>query len=134
MRWVVRIPTATAKPHRMTSVSSAEPPASRQRIGMRSSTEDVARAADGVKEPRFTTGFQLPPEVGHEDLDRVRRRERVVSPDLLEEALARDDDALVADEVLEQLELALGQLDVALAAPHLVGVGVQRQVADDVRA
>jgi len=40
----VSAPTAPAKPHRMTSVSSAEPPARRQRIGMRLSAEDVACA------------------------------------------------------------------------------------------
>src|SRR5262245_8399369 len=86
-----------------------------------------------MEEPRLTTGLQLSSKVRHEDLDGVRRRERVVAPDLLEEALARDHDALVAHEVLEELELALRELDLALGAAHLVGVGVQRQVADDER-
>src|SRR5688572_18468567 len=88
MRWAVSAPTAIAKPQRMTRVSSAEPPARRQRIGMRSSAEDVARATDGVKEPRLSTGFQLSPQIGHEHLDGVRRGERVVAPDLLQQALA----------------------------------------------
>src|SRR3712207_2277432 len=73
---VVSTPTIAAKPSRITSVSSAEPPASRQRIGSRLYAEDVARAADRVKEPGLATGFQLPPEVGHEHLDGVRDRER----------------------------------------------------------
>src|ERR671917_1847355 len=130
MRRTVRTPTIVAKPHRITSVSSADPPASRQRIGSRLYAEDVACAADRMKEPRLATGFELPPQVGHEHLDRVRDRERVVAPDLVEQLLTRDHQALVAHQVLEQLELALRELDLALAAPHLVGVGVEREVAD----
>src|SRR3954449_510519 len=129
MRRVVRTPTIVAKPQRMTSVRTAEPPASRQRIGTRLYAEDVARAADRVKEARLATGLELSSEVGHEHLDGVRDGERVVSPDLVEEALARDDQALVAHEVLEQLELALGELDPPLPALDLVGVGVEHQVA-----
>src|SRR3954470_259315 len=112
----------TAKPSRITSVSAAEPPASRQRIGWRLYAEYVPRAADRVKEARLATGFELSSQVGHEHLDGVRDRERVVAPDLVEQALTRDDQALVAHEVLEQLELALGQVDLALAAGDLVRV------------
>src|SRR4051812_13467108 len=130
MRRVVSTPTIAAKPQRITSVRAAEPPASRQRIGRRLYAEDVPRAADRMEEPRLATGFQLPSQVGHEDLDRVGDRERVVAPDLVEQALARDDQALVAHQVLEQLELALGEIDLALAAEHLVRIGVQGEVAD----
>src|SRR3954470_15268896 len=129
MARVVSVPTITAKPHRITSVSAAEPPASRQRIGWRLYAEYVARAADRMEESRFPTGFELPSQVRDEDLDRVRDREGVVSPDLVEQLLAGDDEPLVAHQVLEQLELALGELDRAVVARHLVGVGVQRQVA-----
>src|SRR3954463_3874185 len=132
-REAVTCPITTAKPARMTNVRAAETIASRHRIGIRSSTEDVPRAADRVQQPRLAPGLELAPQVRHEHLDRVRRRERVVAPDLLEEALARDDDALVAHEVLEQLELALGELDLAAAALDLVRVRVQRQVGDDER-
>src|SRR3712207_981893 len=86
MRCEVSAPTAIAKPQRMTSVRSAEPPASRQRIGIRLCAEDVARAADRMKESSFTARFQLASQVGYEDLDRVGRRERIVTPDLLQEA------------------------------------------------
>src|SRR5689334_14245511 len=127
-RRVVSTPTTTAKPHRITSVSAAEPPASRQRIGTRLYAEYVARAADRMEEARLSTGFELPSQVGDEDLDRVGDRERVVAPDLVEQLLARDHEPLVAHQVLEQLELALGELDPALAAEHLVGVRVERQV------
>src|SRR5215218_2181923 len=125
---VVSTPTIAANPSRMTSVNSADPPASRQRIGSRLYAEDVARAADRMKEPRLATGFQFPAEVGHEHLDRVRDGEGVVAPDLVEQLLARDHQPLVAHQVLEQLELALGELDAPLAAVHLVRVGVQREV------
>src|SRR5918999_1403069 len=127
---VVRTPTITANPHRITSVSAAEPPARRQRIGRRLYAEDVARAADRMEEARLATGFQLPSQVRDEDLDRVRDRDRVVAPHLVEQLLARDHQPLVAHQVLEQLELALGQLDPALSARDLVGVGVEHQVAD----
>src|SRR5215210_2751796 len=110
MRRVVRTPTIVAKPHRITSVRTAEPPASRQRIGRRLYAEDVARAADRMKEPGLTTGFKLPAQVGHEHLDGVRDGERVVAPHLVEQLLARDDEPLVAHQVLEQLELALREL------------------------
>src|SRR3712207_2098780 len=109
-----------AKPHRMTSVSAAEPPASRQRIGRRLYAEDVACAADRMKEPGLATGFQLPAEIRDEHLDGVRDEEGVVPPHLVEQLLARDDQPLVAHQVLEQLELALRELDLAVAAPHLV--------------
>src|SRR5215217_6491271 len=128
--WVVSTPTIAAKPHRITSVSAAEPPARRQRIGSRLYAEDVARAADRMEESRLATGFELPSQVGDEDLDRVRDRERVIAPDLVEQLLAGDHEALVAHEVLEQLELALGEVDRAVAARDLVGVGVEHQVAD----
>src|SRR3954463_570809 len=129
MARVVSVPTITAKPHRITRVSAAEPPASRQRIGWRLYAEYVARAADRMEESRFPTGFELPSQIRDEDLDRVRDRERVVAPHLVEQLLAGDDEPLVAHQVLEQLELALRQLDRAVAARHLVCVGVQREVA-----
>src|SRR6188472_615213 len=129
-REAVTLPITIAKPVRMRKVRPAEMRARRQRMGRRSSTEDVAGAADRVEQPRLAAGLELAAQVGDEDLDRVRRGERIVAPDLLEQALARNDDALVAHEVLEQLELALRELDVAVAAAHLVGVRVQREVRD----
>src|SRR4051795_10315765 len=129
MARVVSTPTIAAKPHRITSVSAAEPPASRQRIGRCLYAEYVARAADRMEESRLATGFELPSQVGDEHLDGVRDRERVIAPDLVEQLLARDDQPLVAHQVLEQLELALGEVDLAVAARDLVGVGVEREVA-----
>src|SRR3954447_20387450 len=120
MRRVVRTPTMVAKPQRITSVRAAEPPASRQRIGRSLYAEDVARAADRMEESRLATGFELPSQVGDEDLDRVGDREGVVAPDLVEQLLARDHQPLVAHQVLEQLELALREVDRPLPAGDLV--------------
>src|SRR5215213_10581431 len=122
MRWMVSAPTTSAKPHRITSVRTAEPPARRQRTGTRLYAEYVACAADRVEEPRLTTRFELPSQVGDEHLDCVGLGEGVVSPDLVEQPLARDHEPLVAHEVLEQLELPLREVDRALAARDLVRV------------
>src|SRR3954470_5423028 len=113
----------------MTSVSAAEPPARRQRIGWRLYAEYVARAADRVEETGLATGFKLPSEVRDKDFDRVGDRERVIAPHLVEQLLARDHEALVAHQVLEQLELPLRELDRAVPARDLVRVGVEREVA-----
>src|ERR1700761_1505858 len=94
--------------------------------------EDVTRAAYRVKEPRLSAGFKLPPEIRYEHLDRVGHGEWVIPPHLVEQALARDDDALVAHQVLEQLKLPLREVDRSIAdavgsvaARDLVGVGVE---------
>src|SRR4051794_27288660 len=87
MRLDVAWKTTIAKPHRITKVRPAEIRASRERIDRRSSTEHVPRSADGVQQPRLASALEFAAQVGHEDLDRVRRGERVVAPDLLEQAL-----------------------------------------------
>src|ERR1700745_825688 len=103
----------------MTSVKAAEPPASRQRIGCRLYAEYVARAADRMEESRLPTGFQLSPKIGNEDFNGVGDRERVIAPHLVEQLLARDHQALVAHQVLEQLEVALREVDLAAPARDL---------------
>jgi hypothetical protein len=118
----------------MTNVKAAEPPPRRQRTGTRLYAKNVARAADRMEEPRLAIRFQLTSQVGHEHLDRVRHRKGVVAPDLIEQPLARDHDPLVPHQVLEQLELALRQLQPPLAASDLMRVGVEAQVADRDRA
>ena len=60
---VVRTPTSTANAARITNVSAADPPASRQRIGNDLYAENVARAADRMEEPRLATCFKLPSKV-----------------------------------------------------------------------
>ena len=66
--------------------AAGQPPADRDRLY----AENVARAADRMEEPGLAIRFQLPSQVGDEHLDRVRHRERVIAPDLVEQALAGD--------------------------------------------
>src|SRR5271167_4403610 len=111
MRCTVNDPIAIANAHRITNVSSAETPARRTRIGSRSKlaetralarrrarvrlrTKDVAGPPDRVQQAWLTLGLELAAQIGDEHLDRVRGGEGVIAPDLIEQALARDDDAL----------------------------------------
>src|ERR1700694_5301340 len=127
MRCTVREPIATANAHRITNVSRAETPARRTRMGSRSKrpeaaagarrsarrglrAKDVARSPDRVQQARLALGLELAPQVRDEHLDRVRGGERVIAPHLVEQPLARDHDPLVSHQVLEQLELSLGEL------------------------
>src|SRR4051812_16642743 len=134
IRRVVRTPTTVANPNRITSVSAAEPPARRQRIGRRLYAGDVARAADRMEDSRVPPGLGLPYQVGDEHLAGVGHRERVVAPGPHPDLLGRDDQPLVAHQVLEQLELALREVDRPVTAGGLVGVGVEHQVADPQRS
>src|SRR5258705_2898395 len=106
MRCTVKDPIATANAHRMTNVKSAETPASRTRIGSRSKlaearekargtarasrrqplgAKDVAGSPDRVQQARLAVRLELAPEVRDEHLDRVGRREGVISPHLVEQ-------------------------------------------------
>ena len=82
-----------------------------------------------MQHARLAAGLQLAAQVGHEHVDGVGLGVGVVVPDLLEQLVARDHQPLVAHQVLQQLELARGQLDRPLAPEHLARVGVQAQVA-----
>src|SRR5665213_2829831 len=130
---------ANANTTRIRNATAATLVASRSRIGhlengwliRRLSAENIARSANRVQQAPLAAGLELATQVRDEDLDRVGRGEGVIAPDLVEQPLARDHDPFVAHQVLEQLELALRQLDVALAAMHLVGIGVEAEVAGD---
>src|SRR5215211_3867354 len=143
-RSVARRPTTTAKTMRIASVRPADTAASRQRMGQRRGARITAStpgaplvcsggfilrarrphhvpgAALRVKHARLAARFELASQVRDEDVDGVRERHRVVAPDLLQQPLAGDHEALVAHQVLEQLELAVGELDLPIAALHLV--------------
>src|ERR1700736_370578 len=88
----VSTPTSAANAARITNVSAADPPASRQRMGSDLYAENVARAADRMEEPRFTTGFKLPSQVGYKHLDGVGHREWVVAPYFVKQPLSRNHD------------------------------------------
>ena len=74
--------------------------------------EAVAEAAnreDEFRAPRV--GFQLLAVPRHVDVHGSGGRQRLVSPDLLQELVAGDDAAAVIDEVTQQVELAGGEVD-----------------------
>ena len=83
-----------------------------------------------MEESGFSAFLGLAAEVGDEDVDRVRLIERVISPDLFEQALARDDEAAIPHQVLEQLEFPLGEFDLAVATHGFLRVRVEPQVTD----
>src|SRR5712691_750399 len=72
---------------------------------------------------------ELLPQPPDADVDDVRPRIEVVAPDLGEEPLAADDLALVTDEVVEEAELAVGELRDQIAEPRLPPGEVERQGA-----
>src|SRR5207247_5413352 len=55
-------------------------------------------------------GAELLPQTSHADVDDIRSRIEVVSPDLREQPLAADHLACVLDEMVEETELAVREL------------------------
>jgi hypothetical protein len=68
---------------------------------------------------RVRGAFDLLPEFRDEVVDRARGRELLVTPDLVQDLLARDDLSRVLPEVAQQVELARGELDALPAASRL---------------
>src|SRR3954470_18989907 len=93
----------------------------------------VARAPHGVENARLPAGLELAPQVRDEDVHGVRLGERRVAPYVVEQRLTRHDEALVAHQVLEQLELARREVDPALVPEDLARVRVEAQVGHDQR-
>ena len=125
------VPTTIANSSRTKNSAAAETIASLNLTGRRAARsgsrtftlpQHVAGAAHGVQQARLAPRLELAAQVGDEDVDRVGLGERVVAPDVVEEGLARDDEPGVAHQVLEQLELAGGEVDLPVAATDLAGV------------
>ena len=92
--------------------------------------EPVTRAADGPDQLAVEGLVDLAAEVADVHLDDVRVAGEVDAPHVIEDLALRRDVAVAAHEVLEQRELARGELDrlaVALGAP---GAGVEAQRSD----
>ena len=83
--------------------------------------ELVADVADGADQ-RLVLGAELGPQPAHVDVDRAGAAEVVVAPDLLQQLRAGEDPARVLGQVLEQLELLVGEVE--RAAAQLGGVAV----------
>src|SRR2546430_7336088 len=69
--------------------------------------QPVARMANGLDR---SVGAELLAQASHAHLDDVRPRVEVVAPHLREQALAADDLAGMQREVVQQPELAVGQV------------------------
>ena len=72
---------------------------------------------------------ELLPQPPDANVDHVRARVEVVSPDVREQPLPADDLALVQDEVVEEAELPVGQLGDHLPQPCLPLRDVERETA-----
>ena len=70
-----------------------------------------ADAAHGVDHPRLAVRLQLAPQIADEHVHDVAVHLEVVAPHPLQQLLAAQHDAAMAGQLLEQLELAPGQLD-----------------------
>ncbi len=79
---------------------------------------------------RLAAGFELAAQVADEDVGDVRPGVERVAPDLLVQARAVEHLAGMAEEEMQQIELAPGEAEVAVAAPGRVRARVQRDVAD----
>src|SRR5438046_1802065 len=80
------------------------------------STEAISDAAHGVDQRIGLLVVQLGAHASDIDIDNVGRGIKVQVPDMLQQHGARYDAALIAHQILQQLEFAGQQLDL-LAAP-----------------
>ena len=92
--------------------------------------DGVTDAPDRVDEARRAVGLGLAPQVPDVDVERLRRGLEVVAPDALVDRLARDDDPRVEHQQLEQVELGLGELELASGPPRLAALRVEHEVGD----
>jgi hypothetical protein len=94
-----------------------------------SAPKDEPDPAHRVQDARLTARLELAAQVADEDVGDVRPRVEGVAPDLLVQPAAIDDLVGVVHEEAQQLELAAGEVEVAIAARGAVGARVEAQVA-----
>src|SRR5262245_22112389 len=70
---------------------------------------------------------ELAPQLPDVDVDRPRVAGEGVAPDPLEQLVARQDEALVVEQLPEEVELLRRQLDLLLADLHLAPAGVDHE-------
>src|SRR5947208_4502998 len=87
---------------RFATANSPHAPSSRRYLG----SKPVPHVTDGLDRSRP----ELLPQPADADIDDVRARVEVIAPDIGEQLLAADDLAAMAYEVVEQPELAVGQV------------------------
>ena len=91
--------------------------------------EAVARPTDGLDRGRTAAGIYLVPEVADVDVDHVGAGVEGVVPDCGEDLLPAQHLTGMAHEVLEEHELAAGEVHGLLAAPHPARAEVDPQVS-----
>src|SRR5216684_2877220 len=96
--------------------------------------ELIAGAVDGEDVLGLVRGtLDLLPQLRDEVVDRPRGRRFLISPDLIEDLLARDHLAGVRHEIPEEVELARREIDPLTGAVRLMGPEVDVDVADAAR-
>src|SRR5919197_4649633 len=90
--------------------------------------QGVAGPTYGLDEAGFAAGLELLAQGPNVDVDDIRLAQEVVAPNALEDQVAGEHLAGMAHQELEQLVLAGGQLDPAIAAADLARAGVELQV------
>src|SRR5579875_2140935 len=91
-------------------------------------TKRVTDTPHGVDEPGLTLRLKFAAQIGDVDLQGVRTRSEVVTPDLLKDLRAGEDHSRVAEEEFKQPELGTGELHLALAPAHLHRTQVHNDV------
>src|SRR5256714_7809700 len=89
-------------------------------------SQAVAGMADGLDRRR---GPELLAQPTDADVDHVRARIEVITPDLGEEPLAADDFAGAFEQAVQELELAIGEIDQPIAELRLATRNVERERA-----
>ena len=92
--------------------------------------QHVADAAHRLDQARLAAGLGLAPQVADVDLERVGRGAEVVAPDPLEDQLAGQHLARVAQEAARAGRTRCGSARSRAAAADLVGDRVERQVGE----
>src|SRR5919197_1716532 len=104
MKWNGIVSQGSQRPIATRFATANAPHPSSSALGLRKA---VPRVADGLDRRLRPELLAQPPDA---DLDDVRARIEVVAPHLGEQALAADDLARVEREVVEETELAVGEV------------------------
>src|SRR6185503_15659940 len=90
--------------------------------------QPVADAADGLD--RWPVGAELPADLADMDVDRPGLAGEVRAPDVLEEHVAGQDDARIAGERRQEIELAGPEAEIATGNGRLAAAGIDAQRPD----
>src|SRR5207302_4363956 len=124
------------KPNRISDAAPKRPrnsSASRKLVVRRISlrpTEDIARPSDGVDHLRQPAFFELATQPADMDVDHIRLRVVMITPNLLEQHGPRDDPAGVPHQIFKQAVFAGQEFDRPAGAAYLASQQIDLQIAD----